>query len=276
LRSNGILLSLLLVGVQACRCGASPPGEEGREARALETASRTEEADPPSELLGVSTDVGERIVGDASTRFRDAAPSIDVDIEGPPDPACTGGDVALASAIVDVRCATDAARAKKLRALLERDGGAAGLRQEARVVEGGRLALRLVNGSGSTLVLPLSFHGKLPAFSVLAEDERHTLYELAPPALELRDPGEGARTHFARIALTPGGSASAILAIAPAIVRVLGRGAGDPCRGVDAAPQDGGPCNLASLPKGTYVLHVGELLTDVAIDAQARVIWTLP
>lgn len=220
-------------------------------------------------------DGSETLVGDASMRFRAAAPGIDVDLGGPPDPACTGLEIALAVAVVDVRCAIDSARAKKLRALLERDGGVAGLRQEARVIEGNRVALRIVNGGGSTLLLPVGFHGKLPAFSVLAEDERHTLYELAPPPLALRDPGEGSRSHVARIALPPGGAASATLTITPAIVRVLGRGAGDRCKGVDAsAPK--GPCDLAALPKGTYVLHVGELLTDLELGAPARVTWSLP
>jgi hypothetical protein len=200
---------------------------------------------------------------------------VDVELDGPPDPACTGGEIAFAAAVVDPRCAVSATRAKKLRALLERDGGAVGLRQEAKVVEEGRVALRLVNKGSASLTLPLSFHAKLPAFSVLAEDERHTLYELEPPQLELRDPGQGGRSHFARIVLPPGGVAVATIAISRVIVRVLGRGAADPCKDA-GADGGGGPCSATRLPKGHYVLHVGELLTDVEAGAPARVPFDLP
>jgi hypothetical protein len=124
------------------------------------------------------------------------------------------------------------------------------------------------------LTLPLSFSAKLPAFTVLAEDDRHTLYELEPPRLEVASSGpEGAasndRPHFARIVLSPGGAAVATIRINSAVVRVVGRGPGDKC--------DGGPaCAPSRLAKGHYTLHLGELLTDVEVGAPARVAFDLP
>ena len=273
---------LLIAALPACRCGGGAPGGEGAEAgvaraapSAGPSASAVAAAPESPELDGAPSEA----LVDASNRFRDAEPKVEVELDGPADPACTGAEVAFAAAVVDERCAIGSARAKKLRALLERDGGAVALRQDAKVAEG-RVALRLVNKGSSSLALPLSFHAKLPAFSVLAEDERHTLYELEPPQLELRDPAQGNRSHFARIVLPPGGVAVATIAISPAIVRVLGRGAGDTCKDAGAsaasASAEGGACNLARLPKGRYVLHVGELLTDVEAGPPARVSWELP
>ncbi|HSO35952.1 MAG TPA: hypothetical protein VLT33_25670 [Labilithrix sp.] len=273
-----VVVAVLLAGSPGCRCGgtegagvsadgAAPPstGADASGAGALAADGDVERDE--------RDDAGSEASGDASLRFRDAAPAVDRDLDGPPDPACTGAEISFAAAVVDPRCAIDSARARKLRARLERDGGI-GLRQDAKVNADGRVALRLLNKSGTALSLPLSFHGKLPAFSVLAEDDVHTLYELEPPELELRDRGEGSRSHFARIVLLPDAAAVATLTISPAILRVLGRGAGDRCR--DAGPAEGGPCHATRLAKGHYVLHVGELLTDVEAGAPARVVWDLP
>lgn len=280
-----LLAALLLTAAPACRCGSSGGSEEGEGAHATSSAPGPDASSvtlapvTPTEggLIDPASEPSGALVGDASNRFRDAEPMADLDLEGPADPSCTGAEIAFASVVVDARCAIGSARAKKLRALLERDGGAASLRHDGKVVEAGRISLRLVNTSGASLTLPLSFHAKLPAFSVLAEDERHTLYELEPPPLELRDPGQGNRSHFARIVLPPGGVATATIAISSAIVRVLGRGAGDRCKDAGAAASvDGGACSLTRLPKGRYVLHVGQLLTDVEAGAPARVSWELP
>lgn len=286
-----VAVALLIAAVPACRCGASGsdaehadasasngPGSSGSDSASASTgpATLTDDADPAAADEGSM----EALLDprDAGHRFRDAEPKADVDLGGPPDPACTGAEIVFASAVVDARCAISSTRAKKLRALLEeRDAGALPLRQEAKVTEDGRVALRLVNKGGASLTLPLSFHAKLPAFTALAEDEQHTLYELEAPALELRDPGQGNRSHFARILLPPGGAAVATIAISPNILRVLGRGAGDKCKdGGPAASADGGACNLTKLPKGRYVLHLGELLTDVEAGPPARVTWDLP
>lgn len=275
---------LLVAALPACRCGSGgPSGAEGEGDAAATRASPSPAPSNGIDAISPAPDPEDRDIGsseapvDASNRFRDAEPKVDVDLEGSPDPACTGAEVMFAAAVVDARCAIGSSRAKKLRALLERDGGAVALRQEARVVEEGRVALRLMNKGASSIALPLSFHAKLPAFSVLAEDARHTLYELEAPPLELRDPAQGNRSHFARVVLPPGGVAVATIAISPVIMRVLGRGAGDTCKdGGATAGGDGGLCSITRLQKGRYVLHIGELLTDVEVGAPARVTWDLP
>lgn len=271
-----VAFAVFLGTFPGCRCsGAEPAADTGSDSAAGPAPSTGAnlpgpgEGSPPEELLAGEGD-GSDVSGDASTRFRDAAPKVDRDLDGPPDPACTGAEIAFSVAVVDARCAVSAARAKKLRALLERDGGI-GLRQDAKLAPDGRVTLRLVNKSGTSLSLPLSFHGKLPVFSVLAEDARHTLYELASPELDLRDRGEGSRSHFARIVLPPEGVATTTFAVSPTILRVLGRGATDPCRTIDA-----GECSATKLGKGHYILHVGELLTDVEGGPPARVEVDLP
>ena len=279
LRWTARIGAVLLVGiVPACRCsegsgeprGAAPLERDVEEAAASASASDASTAG----RTNAGNDDEDAPVGDAGTRFLEAGPRALGDLDAPPDPACTGAEVSFAGAIVDTRCAISSARAKKLRALLERDGGAGALRQEGRLVEEGRVALRLVNRGASSLALPLSFHGKLPAFSVLAEDERHTLYELAPPLLDLKDPASGNRSHFARIVLSPGGAAVATLTISPVVAKVLGRGPTDPCK--DGKDAGGAACTSARLAKGRYVLHVGQLLTDVEVGLPARVDWELP
>ena len=272
-RSALSVAALMIAVSSGCRCAGGGPAEVGADASAATPGFSASASAAPPALRDQDPPEREDASdpsGDASTRFRDAGPKVDRDLEGPADPACTGAEISFATAVVDARCAISAARAKKLRALLERDGGL-GLRQDAKVGADGRVALRLVNKSGSSLSLPLSFHGKLPAFSVLAEDERHTLYELESPDLDLHDRGEGSRSHFARIVLPPEGAAVATFKVSPAILRVLGRGATDPCRTSDA-----GACVSTKLGKGHYVLHVGELLTDVEAGPPARVELDLP
>ncbi|MDB4946247.1 MAG: hypothetical protein JWP97_5781, partial [Labilithrix sp.] len=212
--------------------------------------------------------------GDASTRFRDASPGAGRDLDGPPGPGCTGGALSFAEVVTSEPCAIDRVRAERLRTRFEAQDGGRGvlLVQEAEPAGPGAVTLRLVNKGSASATLPLSFHGKLPAFSVLAEDAHHTIYELAPPALALADPGQGARAHFAAILLLPGGSAAARLTVLPAIAKVLGRGATDPCK----ARPDGGACAAAALPAGHYVLHVGQLLADVEAGPPARVEVDLP
>lgn len=273
-----VLLALGLLacfGLSSCRCGDAGPGaapgpgdDGGVEAGAA--AEEQEIADDDDDVDAEAFAAEEAGLLEASTRFRDAGPGVEVD--SPIDPACRGGELSFAAVVVDERCAVDLRRSKKLRARLERDGGAPrGLHQEASAAAGGRITLRLVNGGTTAVTLPLSFHNKLPAFSVLAEDDRHTIYELEPPLLDLRDPGQGNRTRLARMELAPGGIATATVAIVPTITKVLARGAGDPCKGADA----GGACASNVLVRGRYVLHIGELITDVEAGDPARVAWTL-
>jgi len=263
--------ALALLSAAACR--NKPSGSEGPpEASTPGEPPKGEEGD------AAASEASEESLVEAGNRFRDAEPKVVVDPDGPIDPVCSGREVALAAAVVDKRCAIGSARAKQLRASLEHDGGAAlPLTQQAKVGADGRVALRLVNTGSLPLTLPLSFSAKLPAFTVLAEDERHTLYELEAPRLEVAagSPEAAAandRPHFARVVLPPGAAATATVAINAAVVRVVGRGSGPETCG------DAGPCARAGsrLPKGRYTLHVGELLTDVEVGAPARVTFDLP
>ena len=261
----GVAGFLLLAACRSKPSGAEVAPDAGAPAEAVK--SEDNEGGPSAG--------SEESVVEAGNRFRDAEPKVVVDPDGPVAPACSGPELALEAAVVDKRCAIGPGRAKLLRATLETDGGAPlSLKQEARVVADGRIALRLVNGGSVTLTLPLSFSAKLPAFTVLAEDGRHTLYELEPPRLEVASGSAEAaarndRPHFARIVLAPGGAAVATITISGGVVRVVRRGPGDRC--------DGGPaCAPSRLAKGHYVLHVGELLTDVEVGAPARVTHDLP
>ena len=276
--------TLLAAAAPGCRSGSTATDSERAAATGAtrsvashpdaESTAAVGGGSPPEldDVIGPS----EALIGEAGVRFRDAGPKADVGRDGPPDPACTGAEVSFASVVLDVRCALTPTRAKKLRLLLAHDA-AVGLRQEASIVEGGRLALRVANHGESSRLVPVHFHAGLPAFTAVAEDERRTLYELEAPSLGLADGGKGGRAHVALIVLPPGGVAAATVALSPTIVRVLARGPSDPCndaRGAMApAAGDGGACAPATLPKGRYVLHVAQLLTEIDVGVPARVRW---
>jgi hypothetical protein len=257
----GAMLALASAGMLAAGCdscqGRSSPGvavDAGLDGATTGTSAEPaddEDGSAASELL------------EAGNRFRDARPLAAADPDGPTDPACVGGkgaEIALASAVVDPRCAIGRVRARQLRALLERDGGPpVSLRQEAKLLEDGRIVHRLVNVGPAALTLPLIFSVSLPAFLVMAEDEGQTLYELAAPRFDASAPATKGRAHFARIVLEPGGAAGATITLDPTIASVVAR------RGGDRA--DAG---AAKLPKGHYVLRIGELLADVEAGAPAR------
>jgi hypothetical protein len=261
-RALALALLGLLTGCNGCH--AAPAGESRPDGAAPGAGAPAVPAGSTSAGTGEEADnaASDGPFVEAGNRFRDAQPKADVDAEGPADPSCIGGkgaDVALASAVVDERCAIGRVRAKKLREALEHDGGPpVSLRQEAKVLDDGRIALRLVNTGPAALVLPLIFSATLPAFLVMAEDEGQTLYELASPRFDVR--ASRTRAHFARIVLEPGGVAVATITIDPGIASVVAR------RGGDRA--DAGASRLA---RGHYVLRVGELLTDVEAGAPARV-----
>jgi hypothetical protein len=264
-----VLASLVALVHVGCR---SKPDSNGAETNGTSSASTAVEL--PAEPTPTPTTDGV----DATNRFRDAEPKVEIDPDGPVDPVCSGSQIALALSVVDRRCAISSARAKQLRAALEKDGGSnLTLRQEAKVAEDGRVTVRLVNTGTASLTLPLSFSAKLPAFTALAEDDRHTLYELEAPRFDVEPPGgpdasaAADRAHFARIVLAPGSAAVATVTILPGVVRVLG--------GRDASSEkcpDGGSCAPKRLASGRYALHVGELLSDVEAGPPARVMWTLP
>ena len=207
------------------------------------------------------------------------------------DSACEGADVALVVAALDERCAISGPAWEALAAA----PSPGALRQEA-VAEGAGVVFRLVNRGETTLDLPVRIRpGRvdLAAFSALAEDDAHGVYELAPPHPDVpsmqgqhgdggirpfgtlanptrraRDPrtvlvtdaGDGEYVHSARIRLPPGGVASVRLAIDPAVVKRL-----DP---VDAA--------VSTRLQGHVILHIGQLLVPYASGEPARVEMQLP
>jgi len=269
-----VVMLVLAVGLvtAAGGCSGCRKDESGGDGTRTEGGSVSNQATSPASSRAGSTDDEELDGGggdplvEAGNRFRDAQPRAETDpSEGPVDPACVGGkggELSFATAVVDERCAIGRVRAKKLRAALEQDGGPpVPLRQEGKVLEDGRVAVRLVNTGSVALSLPLIFSSALPAFLVMAEDEGQTLYELAAPRFDVNASGAArTRAHFARIVLESGGAATATLTIDPTIASVVAR------RGGDRA--DAGASKLA---KGHYVLRVGELLTDVEAGAPARV-----
>jgi hypothetical protein len=191
---------------------------------------------------------------------------------------CTGPDVPLGRAIVDPRCETTSREAKALLAALEKDGGPSLLSQDARLAPDGRVTIRVLNASDRSIALPLSWHPKLPAFSVVAEDEAHGLYELEPPRLQVDtadvpDAGPIDRAHFARIVLPPGGTASTTTTIASGVLRRLDKACRDGGAASAAGSDGGGGCapTPAKLAPGSYVLHIGQLVSDVQTGLPARI-----
>ncbi len=223
--------------------------------------------------------------------------------------SCDGRALSLLGSVLDERCAVTIAEWRALA-----DGGAGegpfaatpdasraqrggGLRQEAkRDADGQHVVLSVVNRGAAPALVPLRFHASHPeqAVSVIAEDERHALFELAPPAIEIP---EGARNsagvakrkpvrqstlvaidaglekssfvnvHSARIRLgADGGAASLRFVVDPRVVRRLDRSCG----------ADASDCAPARLPKGKYTLHVGQLIADVDVGLPARVEWDVP
>jgi hypothetical protein len=273
-----VALGLAASTTLAAGCRGCPKAPEGGGGDADASASAT----PPSPAEAQGD--GDTFFGDAGLRFRDAEPQITRKLgedagadDAPPDPACASAEIDFASAVVDARCAIGSGRAKRLRATLERDGGALPLSQQAKMSPDGVVTLRLVNTGKAPLALPLSFHPKLPTFTVLAEDEKRAIYELAPPRFEVpaADAG-GDRARFARIVLPPGGVATATLTVTPTAVRRVAPACAD--GGSDGRSDGGvggGACSPGRLPNGRYTLYVGELLTDVEAGPPARVPWEL-
>jgi len=250
------LVTLALAAVAIVACKRSPPPAEQ-----TEPAPSASEAEPTSE----------QPAGDASRRAaRDAEPGVDrlahvAGDAGTIDPACTAPGLDLAAVVVDPRCAIGSALAKQLLAVLQQDGGAPKLTQDAKLTGDGRVALRLVNVGRSPVTLPLSWHPKVQAFTALAEDDKHVLYELEAPKLDVPE-GAEPKAHFARIVLASGGFAVARVAISPVVTKRI----------APSCPEDGGTCAPPRLPHGKYALYVGQLVADIEAGAPARVEWQVP
>lgn len=231
-------------GCDGCRDRASPADNDGGAAAAR---SADEGAGP---LTEPRIDAGARLA-------ERGAPSALARV----DPACTGPRIDLAAAVVDPRCAIGSSEAKRLRVPLEVDGAAPLLRQEA-AREDDAVVVRVVSTSDKPLVLPLSWHPKLPAFTALAEDDAHQLFELEAPRLVPPSAPAEEKAHFARVVLAPGAVAFAKPALSTKIEKRI----------VPSCPE-GEACAPARLAPGTYTLHVGQLLIDVEAGAPARLPW---
>jgi hypothetical protein len=131
-------------------------------------------------------------------------------------------------------------------------------------LDDGRVELRLVNRGALPAALPLSWHPKIAAFIVLADNPREkAIYELEAPALGVDLDGGPATARFARVTISPGGYAFARIAIDPKIVKRAGK----------APPDAGGAPTPAQLGDGRWVLHIGQLVTDVDTGEPATLPW---
>jgi hypothetical protein len=208
-----------------------------------------------------SDDAGTTGAPDAATARPDSEAQLD---RGRIDPTCEGLTLSLLEAAADDRCAIDAA---ELVALAPADAGP-GLRQIARR-EGEGVLFFIANLASAPVDLPVRFQSTHPerAFSVIAEDERGRVFELVPPRLRLEGSALDGGVRTARIRLPPGGKATVGLTIEARVTRRLDVDGGS--ARVDAGVSD-------RLPKGSYVLHIGQLLTDRDTGAPARVSWLVP
>jgi hypothetical protein len=113
--------------------------------------------------------------------------------------------------------------------------------------------------------VPLSWHPKIPAFVVLADNPKEkAIYELEAPPLAVDLDGGPPSARFARVTIAPGGHAFARIAIDPKIVR---RAGGKP--GADAGPAP------EKIGEGKWTLHVGQLVTDVYTGEPASLGWLI-
>lgn len=271
--AGSFIVGSLFVGAFAgCRCGQTEPPVANGDAGGLEASGSA--SSQPDEAL--------------APRFVDPRSEAQW-LDGGADPACSGGRVELAKVVHDARCAIGPSTAKALRAAFEADKELVGaLRQEAKQLEGDRIEIRIVNVGKKALMLPLSYHPKIDAFIVLADEAKgKAVYELAPPRFEVaaapadagaaRDGGvdiEQARGHFARVLLAPGASAVARIVLDPAIARRLDREAAQ-VRG-DAGADAGADAGPKRLTAGTWMLHIGQLLSDVPTGEPAQLALTVP
>lgn len=233
-----ILASVAALAAMLAGCDACSRGE-----RAAEDAGRAEAE------------------SDAARPERPAETLFDAGV----DPSCTGAKVDLAAALASGRCATSSGDAKALRAAYEANAAAGGaLVQEAKRAEDGRVELRLVNRGTAPVALPLSYHPKIPAFVVLADEAKgKELYELATPKLDVPEDEAGA-ARFARIVLPPSGVAVARIAIDATIVRRVDKR--DAGAGAKVPPR---------LGPGLWTLHIGQLVTDVETGDPATLAWSV-
>jgi hypothetical protein len=259
------LVSSASSALSAPACSQCSPDDRGGAANDAARAATTLDPDAAALFEGaLALSDGGR--WSPPTPGRDSTSKNELDGGGPIDPACSGTAIDLARVIVDAKCATTSSVAKTLRARYEASPSKA-LRQEAKRADDGRVEVRLVNGGATAIAVPLSWHPKIAAFLVLADDDKERgVYELEPPRLDVAREASSNAPRFARILLPPGGVAFARVAIDPKVVRRVG-----PCA------DSGTPCAPAELARGkNWTLHVGQLVTDVETGAPATIAWDLP
>jgi hypothetical protein len=214
---------------------------------------------------------------------------------GAPASTCSGTVLGLVRAAEEPRCAIGEREWNALKSRAADAGAESSVRQEARR-EGDRIVIAAVNRGKAPVDLPLRFapgRPDLPAITVLAEDVQHAVFELAspipdderdgsapPPKRAPAPHGRGptfdagwldlaavAHVYSARIRLPPGGAAQVAFRVDPKVVKRLDDG----CREHDAAA-----CTPARLPRGHYVLYVGQLIVAADVGAPARIEWDAP
>lgn len=179
---------------------------------------------------------------------------------------CSGSAIDLAAVVGDPTCAITSGIAKSTRAVFEiaADAGKNSLKQEAVRLDDGRVEVRLVNTGTLATAVPLSWHPKIPAFVVLADNPKEkAIYELEAPPLAVDLDGGPPSARFARVTIAPGGHAFARIVIDPKIARRAGKAAAD----AGPPPQ--------KIGDGKWTLHVGQLVTDVYTGAPASLAWLI-
>jgi hypothetical protein len=181
---------------------------------------------------------------------------------------CSGSAIELAAAISEPACAITSGIAKSTRAVFEiaEDAGKHALKQVAVQLDDGRVEIRLVNEGTLASSVPLSWHPKIPAFIVLADNAKEkVIYELEAPPLAVDLDGGPSAARFARVTIAPSGYAFARIAIDPKILKRAGSG---------KANADAGP-TPAKLGDGEWTLHIGQLVTDVFTGEPASIAWLI-
>lgn len=206
---------------------------------------------------------------------RESAPSAangDAGVEAEAAPValpCSGREIDLAVAVSDPACTVTSGIAKSTRAVFEiqADAGKNVLEQTAVRLDDGRVELRLLNRGTAPVTVPLSWHPKIPAFIVLADNPKEkAIYELEAPALSVDLDGGPATARFARVTIAAGGHAFARIAIDSKIAKRAGKAAGG---GVDAGTLP------SALGEGKWVLHIGQLVSDVDTGEPAMLPWVI-
>jgi hypothetical protein len=203
---------------------------------------------------------------DAAGGATDDAASEITEVDAATPTPCSGSAIDLAAVVSEPACAITSGIAKSTRAVFEiaEDAGKHSLKQEAVRLDDGRVEIRLVNKGTLASSVPLSWHPKIPAFIVLADNAKErAIYELEAPPLAVELDGGPVTARFARATIAPGGYAFARIAINPKVLKRAGK------TSADAGPTP------AVIGEGTWTLHIGQLVTDVFTGEPASLAWLI-